>query len=364
MKSFWYRSIIVLTAFCSFCTVANSQDYDLADNTTPVFSKQLTEEQAAYLAKTSADAKLAIRTLSLEKQQLVATQELAALRQRSLYNMFVLGSLVSALLLIFLCWGRYEQYRQNRFLAAQIKARTSELELKNTELEAANKALERVSMRDPLTGLNNRNFLNAHLPGEITRVQHYYASAEHLQHATKQDLLCFLVDIDHFKRINDEYGHLAGDQVLVQFTQVLKTLFRSTDLLVRWGGEEFLIICRQADRRELTDLANRLIEAVRQKRFIVANGEVIHLTCSVGFSALPLWPERSAAFSWEQTFSLTDYCLYAAKISQRDCWVGVENATGAFHPTDELTPIAHRFGISGTNVKTSLNNLASIYWPD
>ncbi|WP_232379069.1 GGDEF domain-containing protein [Alteromonas macleodii] len=93
----------------------------------------------------------------------------------------------------------------------------------------------------------NRHYLESQLPGEIRRSQ-FSAKQSPSTGKTKQDLLCLLIDIDHFKRINDDYGHIAGDKVLSAFANVLKEVFRQTDLIIRWGGEEFLVVCRQSTR--------------------------------------------------------------------------------------------------------------------
>ncbi len=318
----------------------------------------------SYLTPSAARAVIAEKNASLEQLHQSSSQKLAELHERSMQNMFILGSLVSALLLLFLLWGRYEQYRQNQRLSVEVRNRTNELEWKNQQLLEANRALEQVSMRDALTGLNNRKFLDAHLPGEISRTSHYFASTESHHCRPGNDLVAFLIDIDHFKRINDEFGHLAGDRVLVQFTAVLGQVFRETDLLIRWGGEEFLAVCRHADREQSVDLANRVLEAVRQKRFYLPDNTLIHVTCSIGFSALPVCRQLPYSLDWQQSFALIDYCLYAAKISQRDCWVGIADAREEGRPTDDRFPLKAKFGIPGADVKTSLNNIASIHWPD
>lgn len=219
-------------------------------------------------------------------------------------------------------------------------------------------------MRDPLTGLYNRNYLNAQLPGEIQRVQHFYDDiAPATTYPPNHDLLCFLIDIDFFKRINDEHGHLAGDRFLIQFTDILKEVFRQTDLLIRWGGEEFLVVCRNADRTDAVELADRLLFAVKSHTFKLPGNVPMKATCSIGFCALPLCRRQPYELDWLKTFAVMDYCLYAAKLSQRDCWVGAEEA--CMDSTKDITPnkLEEKFDLKDTSIKTSLTNLASIEWP-
>ncbi len=337
--------------------------FNSVDETIARLEHQMDTEQAIYFEKLKAKVEMERQARDFEIQEKNRTVELAQVRQHNLESMLSLGSLVSLLLFLFLLWSRYNQYRQNQRLALEVRNRTTELEQKNQQLEEAYHALEQVSMRDALTGLYNRNFLSAQLPGEISRVQHHYASIKGETFPPNHDLLCFLIDIDHFKQINDEYGHLAGDRFLVQFTGILKEVFRQTDLLIRWGGEEFLAVCRNANRNDMVELADRLIEAVRQKRFHLPDDVVIHATCSVGFCAMPLCRRNPYEMDWVKTFAVMDYCLYAAKISQRDCWVG---AIEACKETDNVlppSPLEGKFSLTDVQIKTSLNNLASIEWP-
>ncbi|MBU2979430.1 diguanylate cyclase [Alteromonas sp. C1M14] len=330
---------------------------------TALEAKQLDVNQSVILAKANAQIEMQRQAQAFEIQEKNRSVELANVREQNLQNMLALGSLVSLLLFIFLLWSRYNQYLQNRRLAREVKNRTNELEQKNQQLEEAFHALEQVSMRDPLTGLYNRNFLNAQLPGEIQRVQHHYASKTDDTNIPNSDLICFLIDIDYFKRINDEHGHLAGDRFLTQFTDILKEVFRQTDLLIRWGGEEFLAVCRNANREDSVELADRLLTAVKNHTFSLPDDTQIKATCSIGFCALPLCRRKPFDLDWPKTFAVMDYCLYAAKLSQRDCWVGAVEACADKPPKAYPNKLESKFGLSETMLKTSLTNFASIEWP-
>ncbi|AXR07508.1 GGDEF domain-containing protein [Salinimonas sediminis] len=308
---------------------------------------------------------------SIESLKQTKAVALAQAEQRNLRNTLILGSVITLLLFLFLLFSRYTHHRQNMLLRQQVKARTIELESKNEQLQEAFRSLEQASLRDPLTGLYNRYYLDNRLPGELRRAQHASAELPHGELPTDTDLLCFLIDIDNFKQINDEYGHLAGDKVLVQFSRLIKEVFRDTDLQIRWGGEEFLVICRQANRENIKTLAERFRQQVKQTRFVIEKQREIKVTCCIGFSVMPLDPAGPFTTTWPTTFALIDYCLYAAKLSGKDCWVGVcearESALSASSHSDDrqydTSVIGRKFGLYGLSLATSLNNLANIEWP-
>ena len=265
------------------------------------------------------------------------------------------------MLLTFLVWSRYKQRRQTIILRREVRQQTLDLHKKNEELQAAYKTLEEVSLRDPLTGLYNRHYLESQLPGEIRRSQ-FSARQSPTTDKAKQDLLCLLIDIDHFKRVNDDYGHIAGDKVLSSFAQVLKNVFRQTDLIIRWGGEEFLVVCRQSNREELPELAERCREMVASTPFDIGLDKPIKITCSIGFSLLSPDKKDNSDVAWERTFAVIDYALYASKLSGRNGWVGViETLDTDFK---NRTPIDEKFNFTGSRIATSFNNIASIQWPD
>jgi diguanylate cyclase (GGDEF)-like protein len=119
-------------------------------------------------------------------------------------------------------------------------------------------AFRRASLTDPLTGLYNRRFIGAHLEHELPKVLRGYD----LDDRTAGDLLFFLIDVDRFKTINDRFSHAAGDQVLIDVAHALRTEVRDSDLAIRWGGDEFLVVSRSFNRRYAGLAAERLRRAV------------------------------------------------------------------------------------------------------
>jgi diguanylate cyclase (GGDEF)-like protein len=121
---------------------------------------------------------------------------------------------------------------------------------RNADLARANKQLEEASVRDPLTQLHNRRYFTEVVAENVRRVMRAYAGGERGDEVANQDLVFFLVDVDHFKEVNDRHGHPVGDRFLVTLAARLSGVLRDSDLVVRWGGEEFLIVARETERAE------------------------------------------------------------------------------------------------------------------
>lgn len=228
------------------------------------------------------------------------------------------ASLLGAAYLI-LRWRIATLRRHNRELEALVTDRTR-------ELQTAMEALRSQSLTDPLTGLRNRRYLGVTLPEDIARVSrtHHDVRRGALdRHSSNIDLVFLMVDIDHFKTINDEHGHHAGDLVLQQVAEILRAATRDSDTVVRWGGEEFLVVARNASRAEATVLAERVRGMVAAHPFDLGNSHTLHRTCSIGFAYFPLVCGAVDRFHWEQVVDLADQCLYAAKRGGRNAWVGL-----------------------------------------
>ena len=218
---------------------------------------------------------------------------------------------LSALLILAFAYAGY------RLRVRRLEARGRELEQvvreRTLELQEAYARIEEASLTDPLTRLRNRRFLEQSIAADLE-----------LAARGQGDLVFLLLDLDHFKSVNDTYGHAAGDAVLVQMSEVLRSVFRSSDHVVRWGGEEFLVVVRFTDRREAPDLAEKIRAAVAAHGFRLDDGTVLERTCSIGFASWPFLQERPHTVGWEEIVDLADLGLYAAKRSGRNRWVGIE----------------------------------------
>ncbi|MGA0612076.1 diguanylate cyclase [Caldimonas sp. KR1-144] len=172
------------------------------------------------------------------------------------------------------------------------------------QLAARQARLRDLSERDPLTGLANRRHCQAVLG-----------------RGGYEGALC-LIDVDHFKRINDSHGHAAGDQVLVEAAQRMTQTVRESDLAVRWGGEEFLVAAPGLPAGQAGVLAERLLQALAGKPVTLPDGSPWPLTVSIGYVELPL-AGTVPALGWERALGLVDRALYAAKHGGRNQAVGV-----------------------------------------
>ena len=180
------------------------------------------------------------------------------------------------------------------------------------------KQYEELSVLDVLTGLKNRRFLEQNIGREMSFIKRSQANQD--GHA----LGIYLLDIDHFKNINDVYGHEAGDQILIEFTQRVNDTIRDTDLFVRWGGEEFLLVARLDNADGLQMLAERIMQAVKQESYTAGQGRSIDITCTIGSVIYPCLENPDKQISWNKLVQLADLALYYGKHKQRDCWVCIE----------------------------------------
>ncbi|WP_229474522.1 GGDEF domain-containing protein [Pseudoduganella lurida] len=173
----------------------------------------------------------------------------------------------------------------------------------NAQLQVKNLELAQQSARDPLTGLYNRRhfqeFMRAHTQTDSTP-----AGA------------LFLLDVDHFKQVNDTYGHAAGDMVLKMIAENLRVTLRETDMIVRWGGEEFLAFLPAVPRGGLEEVARRILHGI-SAQVLDHQGQSLRVNVSVGFAPFPLAP-GGTPLSWERAVNLVDMALYLAKGNGRN----------------------------------------------
>lgn len=168
--------------------------------------------------------------------------------------------------------------------------------------------LLRSGFTDVLTGWNNRRYLQVRLGEELARAKRD-ASA----------LTCLMIDIDHFKRVNDDHGHAAGDEVLREIAQCIESQVRVSDVAARYGGEEFVVLLPATDTEAGLHLAERIRVAVSADPFDLGNGQSKTITTSIGVaSAMPHSDDADLKSLGESLLARADVALYAAKSSGRD----------------------------------------------
>jgi diguanylate cyclase (GGDEF)-like protein len=188
----------------------------------------------------------------------------------------------------------------------------------NRKLAESHAWLRVQSQRDPLTGLANRR--------HFQDVMHGLDGWSSAPSAFEGALL--LVDVDHFKQVNDGYGHDAGDHVLKEIARRLKDVVRAEDLVVRWGGEEFLIFAPHVSAVQAEGLAERVLRGIGDAAAPLPEGRTLRVTVSIGYARFPL-PPHELRVAWEQAVNLADMALYTAKSQGRNRAVGIESIAAA-----------------------------------
>jgi diguanylate cyclase (GGDEF)-like protein len=242
--------------------------------------------------------------------------------------------------LYYLMNYRTHKLQGERFRLEQAVAERSE------ELAQANKELEEMSLTDPLTSARNRRFFQATIQSDVSQAVGGYSSPDPTRSRKNRDIIFYLIDADHFKEINDRFGHDAGDQMLIDLTARISSAIRYSDVLVRWGGEEFLVVSRFCERKEAATLAARVLSAVASEPFKVKGaGLSLYRTVSIGWAAFPWNVAFPADVSYEEVVALADRSLYRAKHAGRN------QAIGALPP--ESTAESHTAVVGNTEARVS-----------
>jgi diguanylate cyclase (GGDEF)-like protein len=215
---------------------------------------------------------------------------------------WAIALIAAALIAAGLLLGRWRS-RAARRRAAALEA---EIAARTRELAQANAQLEQAAVTDPLTGLKNRRYFALAAPAEAERAR---------RAASTQALLVVLLDIDHFKRINDSLGHEAGDRVLVEVAHRLQQVARGGDIVLRWGGEEFLLLLRDVERRDAAALLQRFLQQLATAP-IELDDHRLAVSASIGAACFP--DARTPSNTLEHSIANADAALYRAKREGRD----------------------------------------------
>jgi two-component system cell cycle response regulator len=182
------------------------------------------------------------------------------------------------------------------YVRLRSKMQEDELKQKNRQLEDMLTRVEALAIMDSLTGLYNRRRFEAVLEGEFKRAARY-----------KSPLSCLMIDIDHFKKVNDSCGHQEGDTVLRELAQVIQATIREVDTPARWGGEEFVVLSPNTPKEKAVLAATRILKAIAQHTFSSAKGGKI--TVSIGVAGVP----DPSIDDKNQLVHAADLAMYEAK---------------------------------------------------
>ncbi len=182
-----------------------------------------------------------------------------------------------------------------------------------TGLKKTKEELRYQATHDVLTGLYNRRFVTEQLEQQVSQ-------------AIRYGMVCslILIDLDHFKHVNDTYGHAAGDLVLQSIAKKLRGSARSSDVIGRWGGEEFLVVLPHTHVKDATVAANQWLKRVQEEPICLPDGQILHVSFSAGVGSLCADKGKTVQTCIDDTLEMTDRLLYQAKRKGRACVVGVD----------------------------------------
>jgi diguanylate cyclase (GGDEF)-like protein len=215
----------------------------------------------------------------------------------------VVLTLIAMMVMATLTW--IKQYRLDKLLAR------------------ANQELREDSLTDLLTGARNRRFFASTIAADEQQAIRAYSGPDGELPGRNQDLVFYLIDADSFKEVNDRYGHDAGDELLVQIAQRISTAIRYSDVLIRWGGDEFLVLSRYTNRDESGSLPTRVLNALASEPFRLKSGLKLRSTCSIGWAVFPWFVRQADAIEYQDVLRLADNALYEAKKKGRNRAVGM-----------------------------------------
>ena len=245
-------------------------------------------------------ADIAIEHLGVTRQELVALLDTTAAELQDNARIFDVPQADPKLAESIL-----EQSKEILLLRTLQTMRTAaELQRATETLESRARELEEMSRRDDLTGLYNRMHFKEMLADELREAAR-----------RRWPLTLMIIDLDHFKRVNDTYGHQSGDEVLTGAATILESCFRSTDICARYGGEEFSVLLPGTDLEGARIVCERLVRAFQTTRHQVRGGQSIVITASIGIASLG----EPESFEDIDTFvDAADRALYAAKHAGRN----------------------------------------------
>ena len=191
----------------------------------------------------------------------------------------------------------------NQTLEKRVRERTCELGQTNERLQHALEKVERLARTDSLTGVSNRWYSLEQISRAIAQARRY-----------ERKVTVLLIDVDHFKEINDSYGHAIGDNVLVRITEIISGMVREIDIVGRLGGDEFVLCLNELDIAMVEAVAQRLLEKIRSASWsMIGIEESKAVTISIGAALFPDHGDKM-----EELIEASDTAMYAAKRNGRD----------------------------------------------
>ena len=231
----------------------------------------------------------------------------------------------------------------NNLLVKQFNREKLNTEKLNRELVMKNRELVRITRIDALTGLKNRHYLFDILKPRVeNELNSFWMEKEGSNQRKPSGITGYgviSIDIDHFKKVNDNYGHDSGDMVLKQFSAELIESVRKDDIVARVGGEEFIIILKNTEQSHLAALAEKIRVHMENSPFKVTDNREINITCSMGIIFYPFFKHHHGNLKISHVFYLIDRALYTAKKNGRNLVVKVTCSQSDSHDIPLLESI-------------------------
>lgn len=204
--------------------------------------------------------------------------------------------------------GSYQHGRFNKRDATDFLEHLAAVLATCLDTTIAQEKLKQAGLTDALTGVNNRRFFDQRLNEEISRAQRLQSSVS-----------CLFIDIDHFKIVNDSFGHETGDLVLKKVAELIRAQLRNIDVVARYGGEEFAVLLEQSGQDWAREVAERILQSIQDTTFVETNDVKCSLTVSIGVSTLERPGKKNSSIDLgKDLLRKADKALYQAKQDGRN----------------------------------------------
>jgi diguanylate cyclase (GGDEF)-like protein len=238
----------------------------------------------------------------------------------AIYTILILAAVLYAVLVIKRRTKTREDYKTH--LKHEVDIRTS-------ELQEANEQLLQASITDQLTGLHNRRYLADVINDRLENINLRFAQSildDKMSYHSGPRLMALMFDLDGFKPVNDNYGHEAGDKVIVQVADILRNESSEDDIVVRWGGDEYMVVAEVKDLEHAQHIAEKIRLSIASHAFDVGLSNKFHLSSSLGFALYPFSHYAPHSITWDQVHLLADHALYKSKAAGRNTWTGISQS--------------------------------------
>ena len=238
------------------------------------------------------------------------------------YSLYTIALLMIIAALVNKQAQKLRQQKENsRQLENLVEERTSELADRNQQLLSLNNKLQQASITDSLTGLKNRRYLQEITLKQTAEIDREFEVAK--LHGKQRRMFFGMIDLNKLKMLNDTYGHEIGDKAIVHIANILTQECRLTDTIVRWGGDEFMVLGHVHDEITLERIAERIRSTVESTPMMIDDEQSVQLSCAIGLTFYPFCAHLPKLLNWEQITAIADRAMYLAKEYKLNDWVAI-----------------------------------------